>query len=94
MPDDPKQPEEVKPSPAIDLILKAVKLDWIRPLIYKVGGRKLVAGGGGLAVINEIVKSDLSDTGKIVACICAAVVAVGTSVAIALEDGRKKEEPK
>ena len=81
---------EKKPNAVLDGLLKAVKLDWIRPLIYKIGGRKVLMGGGGLAVINEIVKSDMSDNGKIIVSICAALVAVGTAVSVAIEDKGKK----
>lgn len=81
-----------KEGAALGALLGAVKLDWIRPLLWKVGGRKMLTGAGGLAVINEIVKSEMGETAKIIACICAAVVAVGTAVSIAIEDRGKKKE--
>ncbi len=88
-PETPK-PETTKGGDALGALLGAVKLDWIRPLIYKVGGRKMLAGGGGLAVINEIAKIEMGETAKIIACICAAVIAIGTSISIAIEDRGKK----
>ncbi len=94
MPDDPKQPEEVKPSPAIDLILKAVKLDWIRPLLYKIGGRKVAVGGGALALMSQVIGSDMADWPKAITCVAVAVLAVGTSLAIGIEDNSKKEGTK
>lgn len=88
-PQTPK-PDGAKGGDTISALLGAAKLDWIRPLIYKIGGRKMLAGGGGLAVINEIAKSEMGETVKIIACICAAVVAIGTSISIAIEDRSKK----
>ena len=86
--DDAKS-EGKKPNAAIDNLLKTVGLNWIRPLVYKLGGRKVLMGGGGLAIINEVVKSDVTDTGKIIVSICCAVIAVGTAISIAIEDGKK-----
>ena len=88
-PETPK-PEGAKGGDALGALLGAVKLDWVRPLIYKIGGRKMLVGGGGLAVINEIAKSEMGETSKIIVCVCAAVVAVGTSISIAIEDRGKK----
>lgn len=73
----------------LDAILKAVKLEWVRPLIYNLGGRKLVVGGGGLAIIGQIVAQGPLDWPKAVACLSVAVVSVGTAFAIASEDKRK-----
>lgn len=87
----PAAPEgDKKPNAVVDNLLKAVGLNWIRPLVYKLGGRKMLAGGGGLAVINHIVTSEMGETAKMVACICAALVAIGTSISIAIEDRGKK----
>ncbi len=80
---------ETKPNALLDTLLGAVKLDWIRPLIYKVGGRKVAVGGGALAVINQIVMSDMSDWPKAIACLSAALVAGITAFSISYEDGKK-----
>lgn len=88
MPDD--APKEEKAG-ALDFLLKAVKLEWVRPLVYNLGGRKLAAGGGGLAVITLIVNQGPMDWPKAIACLAVAVVAVGTSLSIASEDAREKE---
>ena len=85
----PTPPDEKKSNAMLDNLLKAVGLNWVRPLVYKLGGRKMVVGGGGLAVINEVIKSDLSSTGMIVVSVCCAVISVGTAISIAIEDGKK-----
>ena len=71
---------------AADTLLKAVKLEWVRPLIYNLGGRKLAVGGGGLAIISQIVAAGPMDWPKAVACLAVAVVSVGTALSIASED--------
>lgn len=75
----------------LDVLLKAVKLEWIRPLIYNLGGRKLAVGGGGLAVIKVIVDGGPMDWPRAIACIAVAIVSVGTAIAIGLEDTKQKE---
>lgn len=77
---------------SIHTILKALKLEWIRPLIYNLGGRKLAVGGGGLAIISQIVSSGPMDWPKAVACLAVAIISVGTALSIASED--KKETRK
>ncbi len=88
MAEDEKAPEK-KPNALLDTLLGAVKLDWIRPLIYKVGGRKVAVGGGALAVINSIVATDMADWPKAIACFSVAMVAGITAFAISYEDGKK-----
>jgi hypothetical protein len=91
MPDEPKKPEEGKGNAILDFVAKTFKLEWIRPLIYNLGGRKLAVGGGGLAVISQIVASGPMDWPKAIACVAVAIVSVGTSFAIASEDKAEKE---
>lgn len=79
---------------ALDVLLGAVSLKWIRPLIHNLGGRKVAVGGGGLAVIMAIVNSGMSDWAMAVCCASVAVICVGTSFSVAHEDAKKKEEPK
>jgi hypothetical protein len=69
----------------------AVKLDWVRPLIYKVGGRKMAMGAGGLAVIQQIVSTGEMTWPRAVACLAVALVAVGSGLSMAWEDGKEKE---
>ncbi len=83
---DEEKTEDLKKSP-MDGILSAVKLEWIRPLFYNLGGRKLVLGGGGLAIIKLVVDSGADITWpKAVVCLAVAVLAVGTGWTIAKED--------
>lgn len=70
----------------LDLFLRVLRLEWVRPLAYNLGGRKLLVGGGGLAVIGQIVSQGPMDWPKAVACLAVAVVSVGTAFAIASED--------
>lgn len=91
MNDDTNAIEKVKVGPTVGGVLgKTLSLAWIRPLIYNLGGRKLMAGGGGLAVISQVVASDMADWPKAIACLAAAVVAVGTGFTIAHEDQGKE----
>lgn len=77
---------------ALGLLAKALKLEWIRPLIYNLGGRKLAVGGGGLAIISQIVAAGPMDWPKAVACLAVAVVSVGTALSIASEDKKKEAQ--
>ncbi len=81
--------EKKKQNALIGTLLGAVKLDWIRPLIYKIGGRKVAVGGGALAVINSIVATEMTDWPKATACFSVAMVAGITAFAISYEDGKK-----
>ena len=86
------KPEVKDPANGIlGTLLGAVKLDWIRPLIFRVGGRKVAIGALGLYVIRDIVIMDLSDLVKVGACAGCAVTAVGIAWAIGHEDGKKQE---
>ncbi len=67
-----------------------VKLDWIRPLLYKIGGRKVAIGGGALAVVSQIASSSMADWPKAIACLSVAVIATLTSISIGMEDGAQK----
>jgi hypothetical protein len=85
---------EKKASPIMDLLAGAVKLDWIRPLLFKVGGRKLALGGAGLVVMKLVLESGSEMTWpKSIACVAVAMVAVGTSWTIASEDHDKDRTP-
>jgi hypothetical protein len=67
-----------------------VKLDWIRPLLYKLGGRKVAIGGGALAVVSQIASSTMADWPKAIACLSVALIAALTSMSIGMEDGASK----
>jgi len=84
-------PKEPKKSGALDSVISALKLEWIRPLMYNLGGRKLAAGGAGLAIITQVINSTMADWPKAVVCLSVALISVGTSFAIASED--KKVTP-
>lgn len=91
MPDENAKPTRGEPSAngeVLGTILKAIKLEWVRPLIYNLGGRKLAVGGGGLAIISQIVAQGPLDWPKAIACLAVAVASVGTAFAIASEDKR------
>lgn len=62
----------------------------LRGLMYNLGGRKVVAGGGALGVITLIVQSDMADWPKAIACIAAALVAAAISLGIGMEDKKPK----
>lgn len=61
----------------------------VRGLMYQLGGRKAVAGGGALAVCTMIVQSDMSDWPKAVACVAVAIISVGVMFSISSEDSRR-----
>ena len=64
----------------------------LRGLIYQVGGRKAVAGGGALAVITLIIQTEMGDWPKAVCCAAAAIVSVGFMFANSMEDSKKTEK--
>lgn len=74
----------------LDGALGAVKLDWVRPLIWKVGGRKMAMGGGAVVVIQQIALSSASDSVKIAACAAITAVAIGAMFSVGWEDGKVK----
>lgn len=82
--------DEKKESKLGGLLAGAVKLDWIRPLLWKVGGRKMVMGGGGMGIISLIVGDgkDLSWP-KAVACLAVAIVALGGMFSVGMEDASR-----
>jgi len=78
-------------------LLKAAKLEWVRALMYNLGGRKVVVAGGGLAIIKTIVDSGPMDWPRAVACLSVAIVAAVTAIAVGMdvkETEPKKPEPK
>jgi len=85
--------DEKKESKIGGILAGAVKLDWIRPLLWKVGGRKMVMGGGGMGIISLIV-GDGKDLGwpKAMACIAVAIVAVGGMFSVGMEDAGRSGE--
>jgi hypothetical protein len=83
---------EEKKKTALGTILDAVSLKWIRPLIHNLGGRKLVVGGGGLAVITQVIATEMGDWQKVIICVAVALISVGTGFNIAHED-KGKEKP-
>jgi len=62
----------------------------VRGLLYNLGGRKVVTGGGALGVCTLIVNSDMSDWPKAIACAAVAVIAAATMFSIGAEDKAKK----
>lgn len=62
----------------------------LRGVMYHLGGRKTVLGGGALGIIALIINTSMSDTAKAICCASVAVVAVGTVIAHAIEDRAKK----
>lgn len=61
----------------------------IRGLLYNLGGRKILTGGGALGVITLIVNSSMGDWPKAIACLAVAVVAAATTFSIGHEDQGK-----
>ena len=84
--------EKSKKDSLISGLLGAVKLDWLRPLIYKVGGRKMVAGGSALAIIDRIVQAagPTLTWAHATACLAVAIVAGAVVLATAWEDKSEK----
>lgn len=80
-------------NPVANFVTGLVKLDWIRPLLYKIGGRKVAVGGGALAVVSQIAASNMADWPKAIACLSVALIAALTSVSIGIEDGAEKGAP-
>jgi hypothetical protein len=79
----------------VNSLAKLVKLEWIRPLMYNLGGRKVVVAGGGMAVIKTIVDGGPMDWPRAVACLSVAVVAAVTAIAVSMDPKAaedKKEE--
>lgn len=74
-------------------LLSAVKLEWVRALMYNLGGRKVVVAGGGLTVIKVIVDGGPMDWPRAVACLSVAIVAAVTAIAVGL-DPKAPEETK
>jgi len=84
----------LKTNPFMDLLAGTVKLDWIRPLLFKLGGRKLALGGAGLVVMKLVLQSGGEITWpKAITCMAVAVLAVGTGWTIAHEDRDKDRTP-
>lgn len=85
-------PEEKKENGLVSNLLSAVKLDWLRPLIYKVGGRKIVVTGGALAIIDRITQSagEALTWAHATTCLAVAIVAAATVLATAWEDKSEK----
>lgn len=73
-------------------LAKLVKLEWVRPLMYNLGGRKVVVAGGGMAVIKTIVDSGPMDWPRAVACLSVAIVAAVTAIAVGM-DVKETEKP-
>ncbi len=88
-------PPEKKSSGIVDLVLGAVKLDWLRPLIHKVGGRKTVFVGAALAVIDRIVGVAGESFGwpHGIACLSVALVAGLGAFSVAHEKKGNKPDP-
>lgn len=64
----------------------------VRGVMYQLGGRKAVAGGAALAIISQIVASDMADWPKAVACLGAAAVAAVIAFSISSEDSKKAQK--
>ena len=75
-------------------LLGVVKLEWVRTLMYSLGGRKVVVAGGGMAVIKVIVDGGPMDWPRAVACLSVAIVAAVTTIAVSMDPKAeaKKEE--
>jgi hypothetical protein len=84
-----EQTTEKKNGGVPPVLAKTLKLEWIRGLMHNLGGRKVLVGGGGLAVINMIVTTDMTDWPKAICCLAVAIIAVGTGFSIAHEDKAK-----
>jgi hypothetical protein len=69
----------------VNSLAKLVKLEWIRPLMYNLGGRKVVVAGGGMAIIKVIVDGGPMDWPRAVACLSVAVVAAVTAIAVSMD---------
>lgn len=69
----------------MNTLAKTLKLEWIRPLMYNLGGRKVVVAGGGMAIIKTIVDGGPMDWPRAVACLSVAVVAAVTAIAVGMD---------
>ena len=80
----------------VSFFSKAKFVDPIRPLLYKIGGRKVALTGASLFVIERIVSAAGDSFGwpHAIACLSAAIASVGFSFANASEDKAEKSKPK
>lgn len=62
----------------------------LRGLMYNLGGRKVVTGGGALGVCTLIVNSEMGDWPKAIACFGVGIIAAATVISIAMEDKKGK----
>lgn len=67
-------------------------LKWIRPLQHKVGGRKMLLGGGALYILQGMLVGVDVTWPLAVAALAVGLTAVGTSIAIAIEGETSDEE--
>ena len=67
-------------------------LNWIRPLEYKIGGRKMLLGGGALFILQAMLVGVEVTWPLAVSALAVALTAVGTSIAVAIEGETSDEE--
>ena len=75
-----------KPKTFADVVLAGLKLEWVRPLIYNLGGRKLALGAGGLTILTVLSSDGVVSWPEAVLAAAVAVIVVGSGWAIARED--------
>ena len=88
------QNDEKVNATGLDKFLSVVKLKWLREVVFNVGGRKFIVGGGALAVIDRIVQAagQSFDWPHGIACLSVALVAGFVVFSTALEDSKKEKK--
>ena len=64
-------------------------MKWFRHLVHNLGGRKLLIGGGALAVIREVALAGQMSMARGITCLALGLVSIGIAWTIASEDKSK-----
>lgn len=92
MADEEKKKKEQKGLDAWGFLRGLVGLDWIRPLQWKLGGRKTTLGYAALAVLYQMVADGTVSWAEAVFSVGVGLVAGGIAIAIAIEGEAPGEE--
>jgi hypothetical protein len=86
-----EEKKEGKLGAVVGVAKGAVKLDWVRPLIWRVGGRKMVMGGGALAIVQQIVAAGDMTWPRAIACLAVSIIAIGGMFSVGMEDASRSQ---